>query len=77
MEYTLITYRQYYYKYSVERFKKLGFKFTETEYESFKTDFDFQPTINLNTLEELHTFIKEYGPVQIVDNEMRIDLEEK
>ena len=63
----------HFYEYQEDRDKlsKLGFTFKESEYRRFRID-EADVFHEINTLEELINFIKEYGEIVMTENSIEI-----
>jgi len=63
MKFTLSTAGNFYLEYKAKKLKGLGFKFKRMEGSGDYMKDDNNPTIEINTLEELMKFIDVYGSI--------------
>jgi len=54
-----------------KKYERLGFRYIKGDMVTY-TDRHHIPQIEINTLEELINFVKEYGPVVVSENEITI-----
>lgn len=72
MKFTLSTSADCYTKDAAAKLEKLGFKFEESQENDKFIDYLHEPTININTLDELVAFSVEWGKLVFSPNSIEI-----